>query len=136
MVRRGRRFESVRGSATGRKSGLSRLYRLVLLARAVGVEHVVEQSGFRRPLLIPKAPLFGLTRPPLPGRESRTWPSLRALSSGFVRAALQDNPSMTADEIRTIVTGGEGQTLEFKEATAQMRRAVKTLAATVIMNRA
>jgi hypothetical protein len=42
---------------------------------------------------------------------------------------------MTADEIRTIVTGGEGQTLEFK-TTAQMPRAVKTLAASVIMNRA
>jgi hypothetical protein len=63
-------------------------------------------------------------------------PSLRALSSGFVRATLQDNPSMTADEIRTIVTGGEGQTLEVKETTAQMPRAVKTLAASVIMNRA
>jgi hypothetical protein len=63
-------------------------------------------------------------------------PSLRSLSSGFVRATQQDNPWMTADEIRTIVTGGEGQTLEFKETTAQMPRAVKTLAGSVIMNRA
>jgi hypothetical protein len=39
---------------------------------------------------------------------------LRALSSGFVRATPQDNPSMTAGKIRAIVTGGEGQTLEFK----------------------
>lgn len=54
-----------------------------------------------------------------------------------VRArTLQDNPSMTADEIRTIVTCGEEQTLEFKETTAQMPRAAKTLAASVIMNRA
>jgi hypothetical protein len=53
-----------------------------------------------------------------------------------VRATLEDNPSMTADEIRTIVTGGEGQTLVVKETTAQMPRAVKTLAASVIMNRA
>jgi hypothetical protein len=52
------------------------------------------------------------------------------------RATLQDDPSMTADEIRTIVTGGEGQTLEFKYATAQIPRAVKTLAASVIMKRA
>jgi hypothetical protein len=43
---------------------------------------------------------------------------------------------MTADEIRTIVTGEERQTLELKETTAQMQRAVKTLAASVIMNRA
>jgi hypothetical protein len=46
---------------------------------------------------------------------------LRALSSGFVRAALQDNPSMTVDEIRTIATGGEGQTLEFKETPRRCR---------------
>jgi hypothetical protein len=63
-------------------------------------------------------------------------PSLRSLSSGFVRATPQDNSWMSADEIRTIVTGGEGQTLELKETTAQMPRAVKTLAASVIMNRA
>jgi hypothetical protein len=63
-------------------------------------------------------------------------PSLRAQSSGFARATLQDNPSVTADEIRTIVTGGEGQTLEFNETTAQMPRAVKTLAASVMMHRA
>ena len=44
--------------------------------------------------------------------------------------------SMTADEIRTIVSRGEGQTLELKVAIAQMTRAVKTLAASVIMNRA
>jgi hypothetical protein len=43
---------------------------------------------------------------------------------------------MTADEIRTIVTGGQGQTLEFKETTAQVPRAVKTLAASVLMTRA
>ncbi len=63
-------------------------------------------------------------------------PSLRALSSGLMRAALQDSPSMTANAIRTIVTGGEGQTLEFKETTAQRPGAVKVLAASVIMNRA
>ena len=57
-------------------------------------------------------------------------------ASEFVRATLPDNPSMTADEIRRIVTCGERQTLEFKETTAQMPRAVKTLAASVIMNRA
>ncbi len=50
-------------------------------------------------------------------------------------ATLQDNPSMTADGIRTIVTGG-GQTVEFMETTAHMPRAVKTLAASVIMNHA
>jgi hypothetical protein len=61
---------------------------------------------------------------------------LRALSSGYVRATLQDKPSMTVDEIRTIATGREGQTLEFKETTAQISRAVKTFAASVIMNRA
>ena len=55
---------------------------------------------------------------------------------GYVRATLQDNPSRTADETRMIVTGGEGQTLEFKETTAQMPRAVKTLPASVIMHRA
>jgi hypothetical protein len=60
---------------------------------------------------------------------------LRALSSGFVRATLQDNPSMTADEIRTIVSGGDGQTLD-KETTMQTPRAAKTFAASVIMNRA
>jgi hypothetical protein len=43
---------------------------------------------------------------------------------------------MTADEIRTIVTCEEGQTLELKAAIAQMLRAVKTHAASVIMNRA
>jgi hypothetical protein len=48
-------------------------------------------------------------------------PSLRSLSSGFVRATQQDNPWMTADEIRTIVTGGEGQTLEFKEQPRRCR---------------
>jgi hypothetical protein len=43
---------------------------------------------------------------------------------------------MTADEIRTIATGGEGQTLEFKETPRRWPRAVKILAASVIMNRA
>jgi hypothetical protein len=40
-----------------------------------------------------------------------------------VRAALQDNPPTTADEIPTIATGGEAQTLEFNETPAQMPRA-------------
>jgi hypothetical protein len=140
MVRRGSTVRvGQRALQKPRKPGLSRFLvciDLVLLARAVGVEHVVEQSGFWRPLMTPKsASLWPNTPTPTRPRESNV-PSLRALSSGFVRATLQDNPSMTADEIRTIVTGGEGQTLEFKETTAQMPRAVKTLAASVIMNRA
>jgi hypothetical protein len=60
---------------------------------------------------------------------------LRALSSGFVRATRQDNPSMTADEIRTIATGGEGQRSNSRRHRADAARAVKTLGASVIMNR-
>jgi hypothetical protein len=53
---------------------------------------------------------------------------LRRAEQGFVRASQQDKPSTIVDEIRTIATGAD---------TAQMLpRAVKTLAASVIMNRA
>jgi len=43
---------------------------------------------------------------------------------------------MTADEIRTIVTGGRGKRSSSKRQPRKMPRAVKTLAASVIMSRA